>query len=58
MTAPTRPDLHTPHDLLDAIGGVPVPSGDVVVQASDVHKWFGRLHVLNQFSHLMQAQCV
>ena len=46
MTAPTRPDLHTPHDLLDAIGGVPVPSGDVVVQATDVHKWFGRLHVL------------
>ena len=46
MTAPTRPDLHAPHDLLDAIGGVPVPSGDVVVQASDVHKWFGRLHVL------------
>jgi polar amino acid transport system ATP-binding protein len=38
--------VHTPHDLLDAIGGAPVPSGDVVVQASDVHKWFGRLHVL------------
>jgi polar amino acid transport system ATP-binding protein len=46
MSAPTRPDLHAPHDLLDAIGGVPVPSGDVVVQATDVHKWFGRLHVL------------
>ena len=46
MTSPTRPDLHAPHDLLEAIGGLPVPSGDVVVQAVDVHKWFGRLHVL------------
>jgi polar amino acid transport system ATP-binding protein len=46
MTSPTRSDLHAPHDLLEAIGGLPVPSGDVVVQAADVHKWFGRLHVL------------
>ncbi len=46
MISPTRPDLHAPHDLLDAIGGLPVPSGDVVVHATDVHKWFGRLHVL------------
>jgi polar amino acid transport system ATP-binding protein len=33
-------------DLLSAIGGVPVPATDVVVEATDVHKWFGRLHVL------------
>lgn len=46
MTSPTRPDLHVPHDLLDAIGGVPIPAGDVVVQATRVQKWFGRLHVL------------
>jgi len=46
MISPTRADLHAPHDLLDAIGGLPVPSGDVVVHATDVHKWFGRLHVL------------
>ena len=46
MISPTRADLHAPHDLLDAIGGLPVPSGEVVVHATDVHKWFGRLHVL------------
>jgi polar amino acid transport system ATP-binding protein len=34
------------HDLLGAIGGVPRPEGDVVVDARDVNKWFGRLHVL------------
>ena len=34
------------HDLLGAIGGVPRPETDVVVDARDVNKWFGRLHVL------------
>jgi polar amino acid transport system ATP-binding protein len=34
------------HDLLGAIGGVPRPEGDVVVDARDVNKYFGRLHVL------------
>ena len=33
-------------DLLGAIGGVPRPDVDVVVDARDVNKWFGRLHVL------------
>ncbi len=56
MTAPTRPDLHAPHDLLAAIGGVPVPSGDVVVQATDVHKWFGRLHVLRGVEMTVKRQ--
>jgi polar amino acid transport system ATP-binding protein len=37
---------HQPHDLLQAIGGVPLPAGDVVVEATDVQKYFGRLHVL------------
>jgi polar amino acid transport system ATP-binding protein len=39
-----------PHDLLSAIGGVPAPATDVVVEASDVHKYFGRLHVLKGVS--------
>jgi len=34
------------HDLLGAIGGVPRPDVDVVVDARDVNKYFGRLHVL------------
>jgi polar amino acid transport system ATP-binding protein len=34
------------HDLLGAIGGVPRPETDVVVDARDVNKWFGKLHVL------------
>ena len=41
MTAP-----NISHDLLGAIGGVPRPETDVVVDARDVNKWFGRLHVL------------
>jgi polar amino acid transport system ATP-binding protein len=32
--------------ILDAIGSVPQPIGAVVVEATDVHKYFGRLHVL------------
>jgi polar amino acid transport system ATP-binding protein len=39
MVEPERP-------ILDAIGGVPGSATDVVVEAVDVHKWFGRLHVL------------
>ncbi|HEX7492175.1 MAG TPA: amino acid ABC transporter ATP-binding protein [Candidatus Limnocylindrales bacterium] len=34
------------HNLLGAIGGVPRPETDVVVDARDVNKFFGRLHVL------------
>jgi polar amino acid transport system ATP-binding protein len=37
---------HQPHDLLQAIGEIPVPSTDTVVDATDVQKYFGRLHVL------------
>jgi polar amino acid transport system ATP-binding protein len=33
-------------DLLVAIGGVPRPETDVVVDARDVNKFFGKLHVL------------
>jgi polar amino acid transport system ATP-binding protein len=38
------------HDLLDAIGGSTRPAADVVVEARDVHKSFGRLHVLKGVS--------
>ena len=40
----TTPNISS--DLLGAIGGVPRPDVDVVVDARDVNKWFGRLHVL------------
>jgi polar amino acid transport system ATP-binding protein len=45
-----------PHDLLDAIGGAPVPAGDVVVEAIAVHKYFGRLHVLKGVSMTVKRQ--
>src|SRR5664279_3683963 len=33
-------------DLLGAVGGIPRPETDVVVDARDVNKYFGKLHVL------------
>jgi polar amino acid transport system ATP-binding protein len=39
-----------PRTILDAIGGVPRPASDVVIEATDVHKSFGRLHVLKGVS--------
>jgi polar amino acid transport system ATP-binding protein len=43
--------------LLDAIGGVPRPTGsDVVVDARDVEKWFGKLHVLKGVSMEVKRQ--
>ena len=47
--------LH-PHDLLDAIGGVPAAATELVVEATDVHKWFGRLHVLKGVSMEVKRQ--
>ena len=38
------------NNLLGAIGGVPRPDSDVVVDARDVNKYFGRLHVLKDVS--------
>ncbi len=38
------------HDLLGAIGGAPEDTAEVVVEATDVHKHFGRLHVLKGVS--------
>jgi polar amino acid transport system ATP-binding protein len=58
MSAPTPgdPRQHTPHDLLAAIGGVPRPPTDVVVDARDVNKYFGRLHVLKGISMQVKRQ--
>ncbi len=44
------------HDLLGAIGGVPHPETDVVVDARDVNKWFGKLHVLRDVSIQVKRQ--
>src|SRR5512146_3074031 len=38
------------NDILAAIGGVPRPATDIVVEATDVVKWFGRLQVLKGVS--------
>ena len=43
-------------DLLGAIGGAPVAITDVVVHATDVHKWFGKLHVLKGVSMDVRRQ--
>jgi polar amino acid transport system ATP-binding protein len=44
------------HDILDVIGGVPSAIAAVVVEAEDVHKWFGRLHVLKGVSINVKRQ--
>ena len=51
MTAP-----NVSSNLLGAIGGVPRPDVDVVVDARDVNKWFGRLHVLKDVSLQVKRQ--
>jgi polar amino acid transport system ATP-binding protein len=43
-------------NLLGAIGGVPRPDVDVVVDASNVNKYFGRLHVLKDVSLQVRRQ--
>jgi polar amino acid transport system ATP-binding protein len=43
-------------NLLGAIGGVPLPATDVVVDARNVDKWFGRLHVLRDVSLEVKRQ--
>ena len=37
-------------NILDAIGGLPRPETDTVVEATAVEKWFGKLHVLKGVS--------
>src|SRR6266567_2634502 len=55
MASDAFPSHHS-HDLLDAIGGAPKPESDVVVEALDVHKYFGRLHVLKGLSMTVKRQ--
>jgi polar amino acid transport system ATP-binding protein len=43
-------------DILGAIGGAPHPPVDVVVEAVDVQKWFGKLHVLKGVSFSVKRQ--
>ena len=38
------------HDILAAVGGIPRPSTDNVVETTDVEKWFGKTQVLNGIS--------
>jgi polar amino acid transport system ATP-binding protein len=38
------------HDILAAVGGIPRPSSEVVVETTDVEKWFGKTQVLNGIS--------
>ena len=45
-----------PGGILSAIGGAPRPPVDVVVQATGVNKWFGRLHVLKGVSLEVRRQ--
>lgn len=49
MVEPGRP-------ILDAIGGVPAPAADTVVEAVDVNKWFGHLHVLKGMNLTVRRQ--
>jgi polar amino acid transport system ATP-binding protein len=42
--------MATNETILGAIGGVPRPATDTVVEATEVEKWFGRLHVLKGVS--------
>jgi polar amino acid transport system ATP-binding protein len=37
---------HAPHDLLEAVGELPQSADGLVVEVTDVQKYFGRLHVL------------
>jgi len=48
--------VERPRDLLAAIGGVPVAVTELVVEATDVHKYFGRLHVLKGVSMTVRRQ--
>ena len=43
-------------NILAALGNVPTPAGDVVVEATEVQKWFGRLHVLKGVSMTVRRQ--
>ncbi|MFN8629309.1 MAG: amino acid ABC transporter ATP-binding protein [Chloroflexota bacterium] len=60
MTTPTGhihgTDVQVSRDLLGAIGGVPKPPTDVVVEATGVNKYFGKLHVLQDVTLNVKRQ--
>jgi polar amino acid transport system ATP-binding protein len=45
-------------DLLATVGGLPADTSPIVVEASDVHKWFGHNEVLKGISLTVQRQQV
>ena len=49
-------DVDVSRDLLGAIGGVPTPPTDMVVDATNVDKWFGKLHVLRDVTMTVKRQ--
>jgi polar amino acid transport system ATP-binding protein len=58
-TGPLTSGVATPgqaHDLLEVIGGPAATTTDVVVEATNVHKSFGRLHVLQGMSMTVRRQ--
>jgi polar amino acid transport system ATP-binding protein len=52
----TVPEGHPSGDILAAIGGAPETTTGVVVEATDVHKYFGQLHVLKGISMTVKRQ--
>jgi polar amino acid transport system ATP-binding protein len=48
-------NVHVHHAILEAIGGAPNPESSVV-EATDVQKWFGKLHVLKGVSVTVRRQ--
>ncbi len=50
------PGAAVSHDILEAIGGVPRPPTDVIIDARNVDKWFGRLQVLRDVSLSVRRQ--
>jgi polar amino acid transport system ATP-binding protein len=48
--------MSTHANILDAIGGVPRPESDIVVEATSVERWFGKLHVLKGVSLTVRRQ--
>jgi polar amino acid transport system ATP-binding protein len=44
------------HDLLATVGGLPAAASPLVVEAEDVHKWFGRNEVLKGVSMTVKRQ--
>ena len=49
-------DVDVSRDLLGAIGGAPTPFTDLVVDATNVNKWFGKLHVLRDVTLTVKRQ--